>query len=158
MIDFFHLGSNDAATRKPPQRPTQPPPHYHCEQLLAGWEWVSQTARQWQRRHPAKQNEDATGRRNDEETKRRGDETTRRRNDGGRRGNKEEEAKQKKKGPKRHHLTSFGPSVSFFFPFSFHYFITNELFRYQTKLLTMTMMMMITKSIWSWKYTERTRQ
>jgi hypothetical protein len=72
MIDFFHLGSNDAATQKPPRRPTQPPPHYRREQLLTGWEWVSQTARQRQRRHPAKQNEDATGRRNDEETERRG--------------------------------------------------------------------------------------
>ena len=46
MIDFFHLGSNDTATQKPP-------PHHRREQLLAGWERVSKTARQRQCRHQA---------------------------------------------------------------------------------------------------------
>ena len=44
---------------------TTTPPHH--KQLLMGWEWVFQMARQWQHHHLAKQNEDATGRQNNKE-------------------------------------------------------------------------------------------
>jgi len=48
----------------------------------------------------------------------------------GRRGNNKRKAGQMNKRPKRHHLMSLGPLVSFFF--LYHYFITNKLFKVLT--------------------------
>jgi hypothetical protein len=64
---YFYLACNDTGQTHDADRQSHPPPppnHRH-EPLLVGWERVPKTARQRQRRHQAKQNDNATGRQND---------------------------------------------------------------------------------------------
>src|SRR5271154_6821248 len=88
--------------------------HHRREQLLAGWERVSKTARQLQSRHQAKRKDNATGRRND----------------GGQRGKQGGGGEANEEKAQETSNDVFWAVSKFFFSFSFRYFITNELFRY----------------------------